>query len=100
MDHLSTKSIEQLFEAILRLENVQECRRFFEDICTIKEIRDMAQRLEVAILLENGMNYQDISSLTKVSSATISRVNRCLVYGNGGYKTAIEKLAPTKDQTP
>ncbi len=98
MDHLNTKSIEQLFEAILRLESVEECRRFFEDICTIKEIRDMAQRLEVAILLENGKNYQDISTITKVSSATISRVNRCLLYGNGGYRSAIEKLPSQEDE--
>ena len=56
MDHLQTESIKRLFEAILRLESVEECRCFFEDICTIKEIKDMAQRLEVAILLENKMN--------------------------------------------
>lgn len=98
MDHLNTKSIEQLFEAILRLESVEECRLFFEDICTIKEIRDMAQRLDVAILLENGKNYQDISAITKVSSATISRVNRCLLYGNGGYKSAIDKILAKKDE--
>ena len=97
MDHLQTESIKRLFEAILRLESVEECRCFFEDICTIKEIKDMAQRLDVAILLENKMNYQDISAKTKVSSATISRVNRCLTYENGGYKSAIDKI-PAKDK--
>ena len=92
MDHLNTKSIERLFKVILRLENAEECRSFFEDICTIKEIIDMAQRLDVAVLLENKLSYQDISEQTKVSSATISRVNRCLNYGSGGYRHAIEKM--------
>ncbi len=92
MDHLGTKSIERLFNSILRLESMEECRGFFEDLCTIKEIRDMAQRLEVAMLLENKESYQDISEKTKVSSTTISRVNRCLNYGNGGYKAAIMKM--------
>lgn len=97
MNHLETKSIDRLFDAILRLESREECRQFFEDICTIKEVRDMAQRLDVAILLDQGRNYQDISALTKVSSATISRVNRCLVYGNGGYKNVIDKI-PAEDK--
>ena len=97
MNHLETKSIDRLFDAILRLESREDCRRFFEDICTIKEVRDMAQRLDVAILLDQGRNYQDISAITKVSSATISRVNRCLVYGNGGYKNVIDKI-PEEDK--
>ncbi len=97
MNHLETKSIQRLFDAILRLETREECLQFFEDVCTIKEVRDMAQRLDVAILLDQGRNYQDISALTKVSSATISRVNRCLVYGNGGYKSAIDKI-PQEDK--
>lgn len=92
MDHLNTKSIERLFKVILKLETVEECRNFFEDICTIKEIIDMAQRLDVAVLLENRLSYQEISEQTKVSSATISRVNRCLNYGKGGYRTAIERM--------
>ncbi|MBQ9544995.1 MAG: TrpR-like protein YerC/YecD [Clostridia bacterium] len=92
MDHLNTKSIERLFKVILRLESLEECKNFFEDVCTIKEVIDMAQRLDVAVLLENKLSYQDISEQTKVSSATISRVNRCLNYGNGGYRTAIEKM--------
>ena len=92
MDHLGTKSIERLFNSVLRLESMEECRSFFEDLCTIKEIRDMAQRLEVATLLENKESYQDISEKTGVSSTTISRVNRCLSYGNGGYRSAIKKM--------
>ena len=97
MDHLQSESIQQLFEAILRLETVEECKNFFADVCTIKEIKDMAQRLEVAILLENNVNYTDISARTKVSSATIGRVSRCVQYGNGGYRQAIAKMNDKKD---
>lgn len=92
MNHLNTKTVERLFHAILNLENIDECRNFFEDICTVKEIRDIAQRLEVAELLDIGTSYQEIYEKTNVSTATISRVSKCLNYGNGGYKSAIEKL--------
>ena len=80
-----------LFDAIVKLESVEECRAFFEDVCTIKEINDMHQRLQVAKLLEKGKNYQEISSLTGASSATISRVNKCYLYSNG-YKSMLAKL--------
>ena len=79
-----------LFEAILSLETIQECRAFFDDICTIKEMQDIAQRLEVAFMLDEGKNYQEISKATGASTATISRVKKCLVYGSGGYRNAIE----------
>ncbi len=91
MNVMETAAVERLFRVIQSLESEEECRRFFEDICTIREVQDMAQRLEVAILLREGKNYQEISAQTAVSSATISRVNRCLLYGNGGYRAALDK---------
>ena len=86
------KSVDNLFKVITSINNLDECGAFFDDLCTIKEIMDMAQRLETAILLNKGENYQNISAKVGVSSATISRVNRCLNYGSGGYKTALKKL--------
>ena len=79
-----------LFQAILSLETVEECGAFFEDLCTIKEIEDMSQRFEVARLLKEKKSYNEISVLTGASTATISRVSRCLQYGVG-YKTALAK---------
>ncbi|MCQ2557570.1 MAG: YerC/YecD family TrpR-related protein [Oscillospiraceae bacterium] len=86
-----TVSAEKLFQAVLSLKNTDECCAFFEDLCTIKELESMAQRLQVAHMLDRGMSYQDISGKTGISSATISRVNNCLVYGNGGYRTVLER---------
>ena len=91
MQIMESASVERLLEVIRCLETPEECRLFFEDICTIRELQDMAQRLEVAMLLRAGKNYQEISAQTAVSSATISRVNRCLLYGKGGYRTALDK---------
>ena len=91
MNVMESASVERLFSIISQLQTPEDCRLFFEDICTIREVQDMAQRLEVAKLLRDGKNYQEISAETAVSSATISRVNRCLVYGGGGYRTALEK---------
>lgn len=81
-----------LFEAILALETVEECRAFFQDLCTVAELRAMAQRLEVAQLLNGGLIYNDILQRTGASSATISRVNRALQYGADGYKTVLPRL--------
>ena len=92
MMNFRSKSVDRLFQTILNLETIDECYAYFEDICTIKEIQDMSQRLEVAIMLRNGLNYQDISAQTGVSTATISRVSKCLNYGSGGYNAAIDKL--------
>ena len=92
MANIHSQAVDKLFEAFLNLESVDECYAFFEDICTIKEIQDMSQRLEVAIMLRKGLNYQDISAQTGVSTATISRVSKCLNYGSGGYNAAIDKL--------
>ena len=92
MGNLNSKSIEKLFEAVLLLESKEECVKFFEDVCTIKELQDMAQRLDVALQLKKGKSYQEISKNTGASTTTISRVNRCLVYGNGGYREILDKL--------
>lgn len=92
MSQPHSKEAEHLFEAILSLKTVDECYLFFEDICTIKELQDLMQRFQVACQLDAGKNYNQVSSDTGVSSATISRVNKCLLYGGGGYKTAIDRL--------
>lgn len=85
-------SVDRLFQSILNLQTIDECYAYFEDICTIKEIRDMAQRLDTAILLKKGMSYQKISETLDISTATIGKVSKCLNYGSGGYETAIKKL--------
>lgn len=85
-------STDKLFEAILTLKNTDECYQFFEDICTIAEIKALAQRLEVAKMLRDGKTYTDISEKTGASTATISRVNRSLNYGADGYKTVLDRL--------
>ena len=92
MKHHLTKDEKELFNAILLLESVEECAAFFEDICTIKEIQDLTQRLAVAEMLNRGEKYQKIEEVTGASTATISRVNKCLNYGSGGYKTVIGRL--------
>jgi TrpR-related protein YerC/YecD len=82
---LQNKALDELFDAILSLKNREECYRFFEDICTVGEIKDITQRLEVARLLKENITYNEISSRTGASTATISRVNRTLAYGAEGY---------------
>lgn len=94
MANFYTESTEKLFEAILSLETKEECHRFFEDVCTIKELQEISQRLEVARMLSDGKSYQEVSKQTGASTATISRVNKCLIYGSGGYKTVLEKTKP------
>ncbi len=89
---LKDDSIDQLFKAILLLENVDECYAFFEDICTINEIKSLAQRLQVAKMLEAKCKYTDITEQTGASAATISRVNRSLSYGTDGYRNILERL--------
>ena len=83
---------DMLYEAILKLESVEECRAFFQDLCTVAELRAIEQRLEVADLLDRGLIYNDILERTGASSATISRVNRALQYGAGGYKTILPRV--------
>lgn len=92
MHNLHCKSVDRLFQTFLNLQTLDECYAYFEDICTIKEILDMAQRLDTAILLSQGLSYQKIADQVEISSATIGRVSKCLNYGTGGYKKAIEQL--------
>ena len=80
-----------LYESILTLQNMDECSKFFEDLCTVAELRAMEQRFEVALLLSDGMIYNDILERTGASSATISRVNRSLNYGADGYKNVLPR---------
>lgn len=84
--------IDELFEAILSLEDQEDCYRFFEDVCTINELHAIAQRLQVAKLLSEKKTYSEIEELTKASTATISRINKCLVYGSDGYKRVLERM--------
>ena len=85
------KEIELLYRAIVSVNSVDECKEFFDDVCTIKEITSIAQRLTVAKLLKEGKTFNEIVEETGASSATISRVNKCLMYGNG-YKQILDKL--------
>ena len=80
-----------LFDAVLKLKTKEDCKKFFEDVCTIKELQDITQRIEVASLLMEKKNYQEVSKLTGASTATISRVNKCLNYGSGGYSIVLDK---------
>jgi len=82
----------RLFDAILSLKSEKECAEFFEDLCTIKELNDMRDRLDVAQHLIDGETYETISKKTKMSSATISRVNRCIQYGTGGYRKILGRI--------
>lgn len=88
---LKSALIDQLFQTILKLEDLEGCYRFFEDVCTIQELQDLAIRFEVAKLLNEKKSYAEIVKLTKASSATISRVNRALMYGAEGYQRALKK---------
>ena len=92
MKKLHCKDVDTLFEAILSLSTVEECYAFFEDACTIKEIIEISQRLKAAKMLREGVNYAEISKETGMSTATISRVNKCLEYGNGGYNIVLDRL--------
>lgn len=92
MSALDNESVKRLFHCIAGLQSEEECQLFFEDICTIKELLDMAQRLNAAVLLDRKENYQAISKTMGISTATISRVKRCLDYGTGGYRIALDRL--------
>ena len=81
-----------LFDAILSLETREECYAFFEDLCTMKELSDMSQRFQAARLLLQGSTYDQIVKEVEISTATISRINRCIQYGSGGYRDTIEKV--------
>ena len=87
-----TEQTDQLFRSILALQDVDECYRYFEDLCTVKEVLTFAQRLEVAKMLADGQSYQQTIAKTGASSATISRVKRCLDYGDGGYAMILGRI--------
>ena len=90
MDKIRNQSVENLVQVIAKMGSADDVYNFLSDLCTIKELQDMAQRFEMALLLKDGANYQNVAATVGASSATISRVNRCLMYGNGGYEKAIE----------
>lgn len=92
MQNLHSESMDRLFKALKTLETQEEYYAFFEDICTIKEMQDMAQRLDTAVLLDKGENYQTVSKKIGISTATICRVSKCLNYGSGGYRIALDRL--------
>ncbi|RST70823.1 hypothetical protein D4T97_020025 [Siminovitchia acidinfaciens] len=92
IEKLRGKSLDQLFEAILSLKDLEECYEFFDDLCTINEIQSLSQRLEVARMLREGNTYQKIEAATGASTATISRVKRCLNYGNDSYEMVLERI--------
>lgn len=88
---LKTEAVDSLFDAILSLENREECYRFFDDLCTINELLSLSQRFEVASMLKEHTTYLEIAEKTGASTATISRVNRCLNYGNDGYELVLAR---------
>ena len=92
MEQIRTPSVRRLCQAMAALTTPEDCAKFLEDLCTIKEVQDMAQRLDTAVLLDSGMNYQSISKKVGVSTATISRVSRCLNYGSGGYRAVLDDM--------
>lgn len=96
MEKFASHELDVFFDAILTLKTTDECRKFFDDICTIKELQDISQRLEVAALLKDGKVYTEIAAKTGASTATISRVNKCLSYGSGGYSIVLERLEEKK----
>ena len=96
MDVLRQKEVERLFQAILTLQTVEECYRFFEDACTIKEIQEIAQRFDVASQLWTGKSYQEVNQKTGASTATICRV-KCLMYGSSGYQLVLKRMAEEEE---
>ncbi|PTM57486.1 YerC/YecD family TrpR-related protein [Desmospora activa] len=100
LNKLKQKEVDHLFEAVLTLESIEDCYRFFEDLCTVGEIKSLAQRLEVARMLQKGYTYSQIEADTGASTATISRVKRCLHYGTDGYQLALDRLEQKKESAP
>ncbi len=92
------EDIDDFFDAVLTLETREDCYRFFEDVCTINEIHSIAQRLQVAKLLSEKKTYNEIEEKTNASTATISRINKCLVYGADGYQRVLERLEKQKNE--
>ena len=89
---IKTDSVDHMFEAILTLESMEECYSFFEDLCTVKELLSLSQRFEVATMLRDHKTYLEIAEKTGASTATISRVNRSLIYGSDGYELVFSRM--------
>lgn len=92
-EKVKSPATDRLFQAVLSLKTTEDCYNFFEDLCTIPEVLEMAKRLTAASMLAEGKKYTEVAAETGLSTATISRVNRCLKYGNGGYQTVLSNLA-------
>lgn len=92
IDKIRGKQLDELFDAILSLQTREECYRFFDDIATMNEVQALSQRLQVAKMLKQGKTYNFIEAKTKASTATISRVRRCINYGSGGYKLVFDRM--------
>ncbi len=92
ISRFKNNDLDALFAAILSLQSVEECYRFFEDVCTVQELFSISQRWDVARMLDTGITYQEISAKLNASTATISRVNRCLGYGAGGYRLMLDRM--------
>ena len=88
---IRTPEMDSLMRGILNLKSMEECYAFFEDLCTVGELQIYTQRFQLAAMLEKGMTYNEVAAATGASATTISRVNRCLNYGNGGYKLVLER---------
>ena len=97
-EKIHTESVDHLFEAILTLENKEECYRFFEDLCTVNELMSLSQRFSVALMLKDKKTYLDIADKTGASTATISRVNRSLTYGCDGYDLVFQRMESQKNK--
>lgn len=97
MKEINDESMDALLSAVLKLKTKDECRRFFTDLCTISELKSMSQRIQVALMLKQKSVYTDIAAQTGASTATISRVNRCINYGSDGYNLVIERMENTDE---
>ena len=95
---LRGQTMDSLFQAIMKLETIEECSNFFEDLCTISELRAMEQRFQVAAMLDEGRIYSDIAKETGASTATISRVNKCLTYGSDGYRVVLDRMKHAEER--
>lgn len=98
MQNYETESLKELYRAVALLQNEEEVAAFLEDICTIKEVLDMAQRLSAAKMLKAGVNYQTIAKEVGISTATISRVSRCIQYGSGGYRLVLDRMEEAAEE--
>lgn len=102
LEKIQNERTDQLFRAILELQTIEECYAFFDDLCTIGEVQSLSQRLDVAVMLKNRQTYDRIQAETGASTATISRIRRCVDYGSGGYNLIVDRMAaggPSSSET-